>query len=85
MQRRLRFSDLRARGIVKNRATLGNWIKKQRFPPGQLTGPNTRTWGEDEVQTYLDKRPVGPKPDMPVPTRRPGRPRKARSDATAAT
>jgi len=71
---RLRYFDLKARGIVKNRATLSNWIKKQKFPPGQLTGPNSRTWDEDtEVNPWLASRPTAPKP---VP-KSPGRRRKA--------
>jgi hypothetical protein len=73
--KRLRYSDLKARGIVKNRMTLRNWILKYGFPPGQLTGPNTRTWGEDEVDQYVATRPTGPKP-TPAVTRRRGRPRK---------
>ena len=75
MNRLLRFRDLRERGIVRNRVTLKNWIRDLGFPPGQLTGPNTRTWGEGEVNDWLDTRPVAPKP-LP-PARRPrGRPRK---------
>jgi predicted DNA-binding transcriptional regulator AlpA len=62
MIRRLRYCDLLERGVVRNRQTLRNWIKKQGFPPGQMTGPNTRTWGEGEVQEYLDNRPTAPKP-----------------------
>jgi hypothetical protein len=61
VQKRLRFTDLKTLGIVNNRVTLSNWIRGGNFPPGQLTGPNTRTWGEDEVQDYLDHRPSGPK------------------------
>jgi predicted DNA-binding transcriptional regulator AlpA len=76
MRKRLRFRDLKARGIVNNRPTLNNWIKKLGFPPGQLTGPNTRTWDEGEVEDYLASRPTAPKP-TPTPSRRPGRPRKA--------
>jgi hypothetical protein len=75
MQLRLRYADLKARGIVKNRATLGNWIRRYGFPTGQLTGPNSRTWGEDEVEAYLAGRPTKSKA-MPKPKRRPGRPRK---------
>jgi predicted DNA-binding transcriptional regulator AlpA len=75
MHRRLRYRDLHAKGIVTNRVTLGNWIRDRGFPPGQLTGPNSRTWGEDEVQDWLDRRPTAPKPS-------PGRPRKPAS-ATA--
>jgi hypothetical protein len=75
--RRLRYPDLVARGIVNNRATLKNWIEKQGFPPGQLTGPNTRTWGDGEVQGYLDNRPTEPKPVHPLkPGKQRGRPRK---------
>jgi predicted DNA-binding transcriptional regulator AlpA len=57
----LRFSDLLARGILKNRATLGNWIKHG-FPRGTLLGPNTRAWTEAEVDAYLAARPTAPKP-----------------------
>lgn len=39
MQRRLRFRDLLSLGIVQNRVTLTNWIRKRGFPSGQLTGP----------------------------------------------
>jgi predicted DNA-binding transcriptional regulator AlpA len=69
--RRLRFADLRAAGVVKNRATLGNWIRERGFPPGQLTGPNSRTWSEAEVEAYLASRPVDPKPvRVPLPPKR---------------
>jgi predicted DNA-binding transcriptional regulator AlpA len=74
--RRLRYADLLALSIVRNRVTLTNWIKNLGFPPGQLTGPNSRTWLEEDVQTWLDSRPTGPKA-MPVVTGRRGRPRKA--------
>ena len=56
---RLRYSDLKARGIVKNRVTLSNWQKKHGFPKGQMTGPNTRTWDEEtEVNPWLASRPL---------------------------
>ena len=76
MNRRLRFNDLQARGIVLNRTTLRNWIRDREFPSGQLTGPNTRTWGEDEVDEYLASRPTGPKAVSPKAVRPRGRPRK---------
>ena len=59
--RRLRYRDLVALGIVNNRATLWNWIRDRGFPSGQLTGPNTRTWGDDEIRDYLNSRPSAPK------------------------
>jgi predicted DNA-binding transcriptional regulator AlpA len=77
IRRRLRYRDLIALGIVNNRRTLLNWIRDRGFPPGQLTGPNSRTWGEDEVQAWLDSRPTAPKKG-PVVKRRRGRPRKTR-------
>jgi predicted DNA-binding transcriptional regulator AlpA len=80
MERLLRYRDLLAIGVVRNRATLRNWIKKQNFPRGRLLGPNTRTWPENEVQAWLSKRPITAKLNMPVVTRRPGRPRKNRSE-----
>jgi predicted DNA-binding transcriptional regulator AlpA len=74
--RRLRCRDLVALGIVTNRVTLGNWIRDRGFPPGQLTGPNSRTWTEDEVQAWLDSRPSAPKP-APSAKKPRGRARKA--------
>jgi hypothetical protein len=79
MHKRLRYSDLRHRGIVRNRTTLGNWIRLHGFPRGQLTGPNSRTWGEDEVDDWLDSRPVTLKPTPPRPPTS-GRRRRSQSD-----
>jgi predicted DNA-binding transcriptional regulator AlpA len=70
MERRLRYRDLEALGIVTNRVTLHNWIRKCGFPPGQLTGPNQRTWGEDEVRAWLATRPVQSAPLRGEPARR---------------
>ena len=66
MRKRLRYADLERLGIVRNRVTLSNWIRDRGFPAGQLTGPNSRTWDEAEVEAWLDSRPTGPKP---VPSR----------------
>jgi hypothetical protein len=83
MGKRLRFRDLKARGIVNNRVTLKSWIRKHGFPPGQLTGPNTRTWDEDtEINPWLDSRPTAPKP-APIVKGRRGRPRKSEQRAEA--
>ena len=57
MQRLLRYDDLVARGIVRNRVTLSNWIKKEGFPAGQMIGPNTRAYPEDQVEAWLASRP----------------------------
>jgi hypothetical protein len=78
---RLRYFDLKARGIVRNRVTLSNWQKKLGFPQGQMTGPNTRTWDEEtEVKPWLANRPTAPKP---VP-RSPGRPKSTSTKAEGA-
>jgi predicted DNA-binding transcriptional regulator AlpA len=82
MRKRLRYRDLVALGVIRNRPTLKNWIRDRGFPPGQLTGPNSRTWGEDEVQDWLDNRPTAPKA-APVVKGRRGRPRKADRTASA--
>jgi predicted DNA-binding transcriptional regulator AlpA len=87
----LRFSDLVARGIVRNRATLGNWIKHGFFPCGTLIAPNTRAWTEAEIDAYLASRPTAPKPTS-LTRDRPGRggkaprrPKRARKNKTRAT
>ena len=55
----IRYYDLKARKIVRNRQTLANWIRREGFPPGRVVGPNTRAWTEDEVAEWLDSRPAG--------------------------
>lgn len=80
MRKRLRYADLLALGIVNNRTTLSIWIRRRGFPCGQLTGPNSRTWDEGEVQAWLESRPTAMKP-MPKATGRRGRPRKAAAEA----
>ena len=52
----LRFADLKARGIVRNRTTLSRWIKNIGFPPGIMIGMNTRTWTEEEIDAWLAER-----------------------------
>jgi predicted DNA-binding transcriptional regulator AlpA len=80
INRRLRYRDLVAKGVVRNRQTLKNWIEKEGFPPGELTGPNSRTFDEKKVEEWLSSRPTAPKPA--IPTKRPrGRPRKVGSNA----
>jgi predicted DNA-binding transcriptional regulator AlpA len=75
--RRLRYADLEALGIVNNRVTLGNWIRDLGFPPGQLIGPNSRSWSEAEIRQWLDHRPSAPKS---VPRSR-GRPPRKQAEA----
>ena len=58
MQPLIRFADLKERNIVRNRATLHNWVQREGFPPGRMIGPNTRAWTEDEVAAWLNSRPV---------------------------
>jgi hypothetical protein len=84
MGTKLRYADLKRRGIVNNRATLKNWQKKYGFPLGKLIGPNTRVFDEEEeIDPWLATRPTAPK-STPKPKRPRGRPRKsARPDAIA--
>jgi predicted DNA-binding transcriptional regulator AlpA len=73
----LRFRDLKERGIVNSWAMLKIRVERDGFPPGTKLGPNTRAWREDKVQAWLDSRPTAIKRDLPKPTGRRGRPRKA--------
>jgi hypothetical protein len=80
METRMRFRDLVAKGVVRNRVTLKNWIDTLGFPPGEMTGPNTRTWKEGQVEAWLDSRNMtARKPDGCPAEKMPdhvGRPRK---------
>lgn len=51
--RYLRFSDLKARGIVNNRTTLARWIADFGFPHGVALGPKIRAYREDEVEHWI--------------------------------
>lgn len=55
----MRFADLKAQGIVNNRATLSRWIKRHGFPSGFLLGPNSRGWFAHDVENWLSDRPIG--------------------------
>ncbi len=57
MDKYLRFQDLKAAGVVRNRMTLSRWIKSQGFPAGVLLGPNTRAWRADDIERWLAGRP----------------------------
>ena len=58
----LRFADLKSRGIVRNWATLKNWIEREGFPVGRKLGPNTRAWTDQEVADWLNNRPTDKAP-----------------------
>ena len=62
LNKQLRFRDLKEQGVVGNWVTLNKWIDEKGFPPGRLVGPNTRTWDEAEVATWLESRPTARKP-----------------------
>jgi len=82
MGERIRFAGLRARGVFSNRTSLANAIAgkglrpgEQPFPPGKLTGPNSRSWDwDDEVVPWLAARPSAPKRTNNFPPKSPGRP-----------
>lgn len=52
----LRFHDLKARGIVRNRMSLSRWQKNNGFPRPIQLGPNSVAWSEDEVNAWLAAR-----------------------------
>jgi predicted DNA-binding transcriptional regulator AlpA len=52
MTRYIRFEDLVARNIVRNRMTLKRWIDAGRFPKPVHLGPNTAAWSEDDIAAF---------------------------------
>jgi hypothetical protein len=58
----LRFSDLRARNIVRTWPSLRRLIETANFPPGRMIGPNSRAWTQQEVADWLASRPVAGPP-----------------------
>jgi predicted DNA-binding transcriptional regulator AlpA len=57
----VRFSDLRAAGVVRSWVQLARLIDYESFPAGVLLGPNSRAWQLDVVQAWLSARPPGRK------------------------
>lgn len=51
-----RFADLVEAGVVNNRQTLSNWIKRHGFPAPVHLGPNTAAWPVEEVERWLRAR-----------------------------
>jgi hypothetical protein len=54
----LRFRDLKARGVVKSWPQLNRMQKLHDFPLGRLMSPNVRAWTEEEIEAYIESRPI---------------------------
>jgi predicted DNA-binding transcriptional regulator AlpA len=52
----LRFSELKAKGIVPSRTALHRWTLECGFPQPTELGPNSVGWIEDDVLLWLDVR-----------------------------
>jgi predicted DNA-binding transcriptional regulator AlpA len=66
------FRDLKALGIVNDRATLRRRIASEGFSQPVILGPNSVGWIADEVRSWLASRPRGPAPQpLRVPKPRP--------------
>ena len=82
MMKFLRFSDLKAAGIISSWPMLKRRIERDGFPCGRMLGENTRAWTEAEIEAWLKSRPAaGPAPRGAAKVRR-GRPRKTEAHAT---
>jgi hypothetical protein len=59
MTHKLRFADLKTRGIVRNRPQLKHLQQKYGFPPGKMLTDNCRVWDqEEEIEPWLATRPT---------------------------
>jgi hypothetical protein len=56
---KLRFADIKERGIVRSWAQLKRLQAEHDFPLGRLLSPNIRVWDEEEeVDPWVASRPV---------------------------
>lgn len=60
----IRFRDLKARGILPDRATARRWMRRKNdpFPQPIVLSDNFIAWRWSEVKAWLDNRPRGPAP-----------------------
>lgn len=56
MDKLLRFSDLKAAGIVRSRMQLKRLQEGAGFPPGFRLSANTRVWRQSEIQLWIERR-----------------------------
>jgi hypothetical protein len=54
----LRYADLKARKIIRNRPQLKRLQDLHGFPRGRMFSPNTRTWTEEEIAAWYATRPA---------------------------
>jgi predicted DNA-binding transcriptional regulator AlpA len=52
----LRYEDLVAMGVVRNRTSLRRWIKTANFPAPIRLGPHSIAWRKDLVLRWLESR-----------------------------
>jgi hypothetical protein len=63
MTTKLRFADLKIRGIARSWAQLKRLIDLYGFPKGRLLSANCRIWDEEEeLNPWLESRPVDGNP-----------------------
>jgi predicted DNA-binding transcriptional regulator AlpA len=54
----LRFRQLKERGIVQSWPQLKRLQQLHGFPLGRMLSPNTRGWTEDEIDAWIESRPI---------------------------
>jgi hypothetical protein len=54
----LRFRGLRERGIVNSWPQLKRLQELYGFPLGRMLSPNVRAWSEDEIDAWIESRPI---------------------------
>ena len=58
MRKILRFRDLNDRNVVHSWPQLKRLVELQNFPVGFMLGANSRAWYEDEIEAWLETRPL---------------------------
>jgi predicted DNA-binding transcriptional regulator AlpA len=71
----LRYRDLLAAGIVRNRTTLQRWQSRDTdpFPQPIRLGENSVAWRQSDVEAWLERRAAAPRPPRSTLPPRPKR------------
>lgn len=63
----VRFADLKRAGVVRNWPQVRKLVERENFPPGRMLSQRARAWRVDEIERWLNDRPLAGTPAVQPP------------------